>query len=227
MATFGPTNGEHLSLVDRPLSRSHVSFSYQGVTFACLLLLGQGLGTAQGTVDFNNNVSFATSADRLVRDVSGMPLVGTNYLTQLYYGTPGSAEGSLVPVMSPPARFRSATTSFPGTWSGGTRTLQGFLAGNEVSLQVRVWDSAASATWEQAAAIGFDGTEYGVSGVFSYVVPPGGPQGLFYIENFRGFTLVPEPSIALLGIVGIVGLYFWRRGRTQEGRNAAGLTAEG
>jgi hypothetical protein len=40
----------------------------------------------QGTVNFNNANAFATEADRVVRDTSGLALVGTNYFAQLYYG---------------------------------------------------------------------------------------------------------------------------------------------
>ena len=53
---------------------------------------------AQGTVIFSNNSAFATTADRLVRAPGGAPLVGTDFVAQLYYGTQGTAPGSLVSV---------------------------------------------------------------------------------------------------------------------------------
>jgi hypothetical protein len=168
---------------------------------------------AIGTVTFRNDVDFFTSDDRLVRDVSGMPLVGTNYLAQLYYGASDATESSLTPVTSPPARFRPATTDIPGTWAGGNRILSGFFPGDTVNLQVRVWDGTVGATYEEAYSVGFSGTQYGVSAPFAYAIPPLGGDPQSYIHNFRGFTLVPEPSLALLAIVGIVGLYFARRRR--------------
>jgi hypothetical protein len=69
-------------------------------------------------------------------------------------------------------------------------------------------------SYEQAAALSFLGTQHGVSEPFDFAIRPiGPPASAWYIENFRGFTLLPEPSVALLGIIGIVGLYFWGRGR--------------
>jgi len=102
----------------------------------------------------------------------------------------------------------------PGTWLGGYRTLQGVAVGQVATLQVRVWDNTAGATWEEALATGFGQTQYGTSALFSYEVPLTGPPPLWYIENFRGFTLVPEPSVALLAILGIAGLCFCGK-RTQ------------
>src|SRR5215204_4845095 len=49
-------------------------------------------------VDFANDRPFLTQADRLVRDVSFAPLVGTNYVAQLYYGPEGASADSLLPV---------------------------------------------------------------------------------------------------------------------------------
>jgi hypothetical protein len=169
---------------------------------------------ADGVVLFYNGANFSVPADRLVHSADGAPLVGTNYFAQLYYGALDSEPSSLTPVMFPPARFRPPGHSLPGTWAGGTRTLTGFFPGQAVTLQVRVWDGNVAGTYEEAAAVNFAGTQYGVSLPFSYGIPPLGGDPDSYIENFRGFTLVPEPSIALLGIVGIVGLCFWRRGRS-------------
>jgi hypothetical protein len=162
---------------------------------------------AQGVVDFNNNRVFATTADRLIYDYpGGAPLVGTNYVAQLYYGTGAS---SLVPVTSAPARFRVPTTAVPGTWSGGIRTLTGFTAGMTATLQVAVWDSNAGPTLEQARALG---AFWGLSQTFTYTVPaPGSPPGAYYIENFRAFMMIPEPSIIGLGVLGALALFVFRR----------------
>jgi hypothetical protein len=168
---------------------------------------------AVGVVDFANDRNFRIPADRLVRDVSGIPLLGTNYFAQLYYGPLDADPSSLDPVASPPARFRPPTHTLPGTWAGGNRTLWGYVAGDMVTLQVRVWDGTVADSYEQARAQDFGGTQHGVSEPFSYWVPELGGSFDSYIENFRGFTLVPEPSLALLVIIGIVGLYFARKSR--------------
>jgi hypothetical protein len=170
-----------------------------------------GLVHADGFVDFRNDRSFRTSADRLVRDISGAPLVGTNYVAQLYYGPQDADPSSLDPVPYAPAPFRPLTDTQPGTWAGGDRMLFGFFPGDTVTLQVRVWDGNLAASYEEAATLGFLGTQHGVSDPFPFTIPAVGPPPFaWYIENFRGFTLVPEPSVALLGIVGIAGLCFWR-----------------
>ena len=184
-----------------------------GVTVAtllagCLVVRGQGTGL----VDFNNDRAFSTPADRLVREPWGAPLVGTNYLAQLYYGPSGASASSLNPVTAAPAAFRDATHTSPGTWSGGYRRLDGFTTGQYVTLQVRVWDGTVASTYEDAAAVDFLGTSHGVSEPFLYLIPSiSGLPEFFFMEEFRGFTLVPEPSVALFAMVGIAGLYFWRK----------------
>lgn len=176
--------------------------------FAVTVITASAL--AQGTVSFNNNSAFATTADRLVRNVGGSPLVGQNFVAQLYYGPQGSDMGSLTAVASSASLFRVATTSSPGTWSGGTRTLVGIAAGQTAVLQVRVWDNVAFPAGYAAAVTG-NGVR-GASALFNYTVPAAGsPPAAFFIEGFRGFTLVPEPSTIALGVLGLAGLLFIRR----------------
>jgi hypothetical protein len=168
---------------------------------------------SQGQVDFRNDRMFMTPADRLVRDSSGAPLVGESYLAQLYYGPAGATESSLNPVTAAPAGFRTITTDGPGTWIGGMRTLSGFLPGSEVVLQVRVWDGTVAGNYEAAAALNFLGTQHGVSEPFAYIVPPiGPPEFVFYMEGFRGFTLVPEPSVGVgFAVLGVGAMLLWQR----------------
>src|SRR5215204_1460682 len=133
------------------------------------------LAQADGFVDFRNDRDFRTPADRLVRDISGDPLVGSNYLAQLYYGAQGEDPSSLDPVSYAPAPFRPSDHARPGTWAGGDRILWGFFPGQTVTLQVRVWDGTIAATYEEAAALGFLGTQRGVSEPFAFTIPPIGP----------------------------------------------------
>ena len=192
-----------------------MSFSGQflpaSTQIAVLLVLCLESGFCQGTVNFANAVNFASSADRLVRDVTGVPLTGSNYFAQLYYGRLNAPAESLVAVTAAPATFSLPGVGREGRWFGGMRTLTGFSDGQTVTLQVRVWDSAAGPTWEVAAQNGFAGTQYGQSEVFSYSIPITGPPQAWFIENFRGFTLVPEPSVIGLAIIGAAVLLFVRR----------------
>lgn len=164
---------------------------------------------AQGTVNFNNNV-WETTTPRRVMDRLGAPLVGTDYVAQLYFGTAGTVDTSLTAIGGV-ARFRVGTTSQPGTWSGGTRTLTGITAGQTARLQVRVYDATLFPAGYDAAVTG--GGIYGFSTAFDYTVPSGGTPAPneFWMANFGGFTLVPEPSTIALGVLGLAGLLFIRR----------------
>ena len=59
---------------------------------ATFVFLNVAIGISAQTVNFHNGVAFQTRADRIVRDNCGRPMVGTNYVAQLYYGAPGSSQ---------------------------------------------------------------------------------------------------------------------------------------
>jgi len=174
-----------------------------------VLLAGATVAMAQGTVNFANNVAFSTTADRLVRDTDNTTLlVGSaladapTYVAQLYYG---ANAGSLTAHTAAPARFRPGTSG-PGIWLGGTRTLTGFAPGTTLTLQVRAWDMRTGATWDAAGI-------RGESTAFQYTIPldPLSPPGAYFIEGMRGFSLVPEPSVIGLGLIGVGALFMLRR----------------
>jgi len=139
-----------------------------------------------GEVDFNNTRTFSTAADRLLRFPDYSPVVGTNFVVQLYYGTNAA---SLIPVPSPPLRCRNVQPSDPlaGTWSGARRTLVGMSPGTTATLQVRLWDSDWGSTYQEAQTNG--SRFHGQSTTFTYRVPPHGSSPLdYYIEGFRAFS---------------------------------------
>ena len=173
-----------------------------------VLLAGATVAMAQGTVNFANNVAFTTTADRLVRNVDGSLLVGSDlaqpatFVAQLYYG---ANAGSLAAHTATPARFRPGTSG-PGIWLGGTRTLTGFAPGTTLTLEVRAWDMRTGATWDAAGL-------RGQSGTFTYTIPldPLSAPAAYFMEGMRGFSLVPEPSVIGLGLIGIGALFMLRR----------------
>jgi len=184
-------------------------------------LLAVVAAMAQGTVDFRNGgITFATIADRLVRDVDGSALVGANFRAQLYF-EPGldnpAIEQSVRTITNNPVSFRatSPTNALAGTWqAGGVRTLQGVQIGESATLQVRVWDSVLGTTYEAALAALAGGAsgKIGKSVAFNFTVPAAGsPPNLYYMENMRGFNVVPEPSVILLGAIGAAVLLLRRR----------------
>lgn len=173
-----------------------------------LLVIAAASAFAQGTVNFNNNT--LTPIPLVTLGVGGPGLVGTNYVAQLYTGPVGSSESSLAAVSTAPAKFRVATTTSPGTWSGGTRTLN--AASGDVLLQVRVWDITKAADYATAFAQG-NGLFTGKSTVFTYSIPAAGsPPSAFFMAGFTGVAVaVPEPSTILLGVLGAGALLLRRR----------------
>jgi len=162
---------------------------------------------AQDHVVNYNNANLSSPPDRLVRNPAGGGLTGTNYQAVLLYGASAS---SLNPAQAP-ARFRVSTTLQPGTFQGGDRTLTGLgnTPGTQVAMQVAVFDINSFATY--AAAVAGNGI-LGRSAVFTYTIPtpPLGP-GATDIVTFSGFSIVPEPSVIGLGLVGAAALFMLRR----------------
>jgi len=170
------------------------------------------IGAAAQTVTFRNDVVFTTDADRKVFFPDGTPVVGANFAAQLYYG---ASANSLNAVTMAPASFRNISPANPlaGTWIGGTRTLDGFSELQTVTLQVRAWDATGGLTYDQAQTAG---RLRGESATFTFFIPPEGtgiPQA-WYMENLRSFTLVPEPGVVALAVLGIAGVLFWKRLRS-------------
>jgi len=169
---------------------------------------------ADGSVNFNNK---DISPAPLVTDASGANLVGTNYKAQLYFGAANATAGSLTSVATAAKSFRVATTTLPGTWSGGTATITGFSAGDKVTLQVRVWDANFGADFATASAA--VGAQWGTSTLFSYTIPaPTDPPAALLMTGLQAFQLklnapnnVPEPSTLALGALGLGALLLRRR----------------
>jgi hypothetical protein len=189
-------------------------------------------GWSQGIVDFRNGgVSFKTTNNRYVYfgavgPGAGTPtpgstdpgrVVGTTYTASLWY-VRGADQGNTIGQarqLGVAIPFRVATTApvNQGTWSPGSInplfvfTDVGFS--QDVTLQVRVWDSAKFTSFEAAVA----GNEYGASSPFNYKTPAEGTltPNEFYMDNLRAFAVIPEPSTIALGILGAASLLFLRR----------------
>ncbi len=183
-------------------------------------LLAAASSFAAGAVSFYNDpMHLSSPPDRLIRYDIGIPnqygtnyapAVGTNYFVQLFYGGPTATESDLISVTDAPATLRTASTSYPGAWTGGgPRILYGFNPADTVTLQVRCWDSTYASTWAGALAAG-QGLA-GESSLFSYFVPEASDGAV--MDNFTGFTIselttIPEPSTVCLSVlaVGALGL---------------------
>jgi hypothetical protein len=175
----------------------------------------------QGQVNFNNTTTtFADSAtvDRFVYNVGGTTrLVGQNYAAALYWGTSADSVNNLAVLNATDTSltaarglFRVATTSNPGTWAGGARTLLGTTLGQQVFLQVRVWDVVQFASYDLAKA---GGGITGQSAAFAHTLSssPTPPPSDLVMNGLRSFALVPEPSTIALGVLGLGSLLLFRR----------------
>ncbi len=105
-------------------------------------------------VDFSNDV---LGTNRFVLGVDGQPLKGTQWQAQLFNDT--SAGLQVVPGSG------SGFFSSAGVWDGGVRTLLGVLPGQDVQLEVRVWDHSLFSGYGEAIAAG---GVTGSSGLFTW-----------------------------------------------------------
>ena len=172
-----------------------------------LLIITTASAFAQGSVNFRNNV--LPGGNRLVYlgdPSANIPLVGTNYVAELWAGTDAA---SLAPVSGSISRFLEPTTTLPGTWRGKTLILPIGGVGVPITLQVRVWDASVYTTYAASAAAGYGGS----STPFTYIQGiPFGPPTDTWMVGFTSFGVVPipEPTTILLSLLG-AGAFLLRR----------------
>jgi hypothetical protein len=178
---------------------------------------------AQGTLNFANNVNTV----RLTNEAGvSFPPAGANsaYAAGLYWGSAGTAEGSLNLL---PAANGGVTTTWgglSGQFLGGTATFP-VAGGTQISVQVRVWgstyaDYAAALAGQQAnpserlgkgivQLITLGGSGNPPSNPTSLVTGAGGTDTPF--QRFGVIGVVPEPSSIALGLLGLGAIVLFRR----------------
>ncbi|MBK9137286.1 MAG: PEP-CTERM sorting domain-containing protein [Verrucomicrobia bacterium] len=159
---------------------------------------------AQGTLNLSTTPS-AVGSSQVVTESDGVTkLTGPTYVGQLYAG---ATEASLAPIgnVSP-----FLTGSGAGYWRGTPNPIAvpGIALGGSGFAQLWAWDSSFS-SFDAALAAG----KAGKSEVFAITTgghgePPAVPDNLV---NFKGFSLIPEPSTIALGLLGAASLLFFRR----------------
>lgn len=176
----------------------------------------------QGVVVFNT-IGGGVNA-YVTNQVTGARLSGNGYLAQLYYGAVGESVDSFVSVTNSPARFSTTSPGYILTGSGGGNrnldlTRPGITAGGSFQFQVRVWEallgdsfSQALTAWNDPGNANYGKAVLGRSGVFTAVssaTPTDAAKPLTGLTSF-GVTIVPEPSVIALGLIGLAALV-WRR----------------
>lgn len=162
---------------------------------------------AQGTVALGNAGAGLDAPVWLDSVGSAAGKVGAGFVAQLWGGPAGSAESALT--------AQGATTSFftgagAGYFAGGPRTVTGVAGGSVAVLQVRVWNTAAGATWAEANAnpLGIVGASGLVNITLS--VPPATPPNMVGLTSWA-VVPVPEPSSFALAGLGAAAMLIFRR----------------
>lgn len=176
------------------------------VTLAALVVAASSF--AQGTVTFHNKIGSVDARVSYAAGVGGY--ADSAVVAQLYASAPGgtlAAVGGTIPFRSAPAAGAGYLNT---TGVDTTRNIPGVAEGGSAQVKVVAWVSSLGATYEAAkAAAGGLGT--GESGVIT-VATGGGIQLPGQLVGLQSFTVsvVPEPSIAALGLLG-AGLLLIRR----------------
>ena len=163
---------------------------------------------AQGTINFNNRVP-GSGVNAPVQNGSGVLLSGTQFQAQLMAGLDA---GSLIAVGTP---LSFKTGSLAGYFGITTAVVVPSVAPGGIAVaQIRAWNTQAGATYSDAVTTGWG---YGASKIFDVKTggdgsPPSVPGDMINLGT-SGWSLsvVPEPSVMALGLLGAVGLLIRRR----------------
>jgi hypothetical protein len=160
----------------------------------------------QGQVVFANRVGAAgLDAPVLIAGTQTGP--GPGYSAQLFL----SAGGSLTP-LTPTSVFQAAGTGTAAIrdryWEARTVDVPGVAAGNNATFVVRAWQTSKGSF--DAAKAANDG--WGESAPFQVAVGGGTlpPANLTTLQPFN-VTVIPEPSVIALGVLGAAALMLRRR----------------
>lgn len=170
-------------------------------------LLAAASAFAQGTVNFATRVTGQLDAPVTYAGAK----VGATHWGQLFAGAPGAA---LLEPVGVPVEFR-ADAGIGYITAGGAVAIPGVAGGSPAQVQLVAWDKSLGNIYTAARAMGLGG--WGASGVITVAatgnpaaVPPTTAANLVGLQGFEVQTLIPEPSIAALGLLG-AGLLLIRR----------------
>jgi len=171
---------------------------------------------AQGTVNFSSigggGITNSLTQSRVI--------LGSTFQVQLYYAPSNSParpeDSSLMPLPGV-----ANIGPIAGIFSGGTRTAPVSPPGTLAWFQVRAWETAFGASYEEALAHSAVGGRLALTGKSNIVIVntsdptlpvPETPASLV-AAGLLGFTVVPipEPSVIGLGLLGAGALLMLRR----------------
>lgn len=164
------------------------------IAVAALMVTAAAYG--QGLVSFQNRVSGLVDARVLLPDGTG---AGAGITAQLWGGPAGTAVDKLV-ALSPSTTFRTSSAAAMGFVNAVDVSVPGVAAGVQATLVMRAFNGA---DWASSALRGESNP--------ITVALGGGVLTPANLVGMNGFTLVPEPSMIALGVLGAAVLLFRRR----------------
>jgi hypothetical protein len=180
----------------------------KAIVISALTVLAGASVFAQGI----GSVSFGNSTINPVRLADGTLVpraaAGGTYYAELLSALE-QADFSTASRQGLTSTFNSPTA---GVFLGGGRTVPTLVNGGIGQFMVRVWDTRGGATYDLARQ-NTGGFQFGNSGVFNVdtadaaAIPTPSPVNL----NMPTFSLVPEPSVIGLGLLGAGALLLLRR----------------
>ena len=182
----------------------------KAIVISALTVLASASVFAQGI----GSVSFGNSSVNPVRLMDGTLVpraaAGGTYFAELLSALDG-ADFATASRQGATSTFNSPTA---GVFLGGGRTVPTTANGGVGQFMVRVWDTRGGATYD-LARFNTGGFQFGNSGVFNVdtadaaAVPTPTPANL-NMPTFN-LTIVPEPSVIGLGLLGAGALLLLRR----------------
>jgi hypothetical protein len=126
--------------------------------------------------------------------------------------------GDTTPIATAAFRNAGTTASLLGFWTGSSPAVPGVVGGgaDRAKFIIRVWDNRGGTvtTWQQVLAD--NNIPRGDSGIIRLdaalgLAPSIPAPNMVGLESFQLFTVVPEPSVIALGVLGAGCLFLLRR----------------
>lgn len=162
--------------------------------------------------------TLSVAGDDLSLYSNRLPLLGDKYVAELWIGSASATESQLSPVRNSKAAFRTAVNAIYGN---NNFHIPGSLGGDKITVQLRVWarhdGNRLLNSWDDVlrdpnAARGKSDLGHMILGNVSADGHPYVPQYLGNAIQGFGLSIVPEPSVTLLGAASFGALLLLRRG---------------
>jgi len=174
---------------------------------AALPVLGS---SAQGVLNFCNKTN---GLDAPVSGLGCQYAEAAPFIAELFYGPPGAPQCLLRPMWQWPFINTGQYLKY-GYFNAGAITIDGFLPGQTITAQVRVWNSMLGLDWEDAVRVVDGINTIGVSPLFQVTLagladPPANLTGLqpFCLHYPEAFN--PHPRLNVQVVLTNILVFSW------------------